>query len=540
MIIVLAMTESLQEATIQVPEIFIAKKNSELVDKPAPPGLKPSDSEWVNSRIQCTLEEGSSDIATVEKLLDTERHAIHMWKGISGCCEISSFHGLPFVAISLRAKLKLISWFAALLIAVSLMLYSLSAVSTKYTSGNIYTSTSRRFPKQLSFPAVTICNLNPIKISALLANNLSLLQADMFLTYARARDNTTVPISYFSAFVQQYDMMSRGNNMFYEDLGHNINDLMLTCTFDGKRCSVDNFTIRATSSGLCYTFDPNGDQTHYYSSKHGYRYGLIIKVNIEQYEYFSTQSVSAGLNLFIHDHDHFPYTGEHKKLLLLPGQSTLLSVTKTDYIRLSPPQGICSDHVTLTLFKSYTRESCLIECETQLTIKACGCKAEYMPGSEETCSLNQTVYCILPHAKSFQPELCDCPIPCSNVEYDGHLSYSKYPASHLGQVFNNSYFLQSGVVPVPSFAIANYTDANGTVISYLINRGSSSGGRDSYLKLAVYYDAMEYNIITEVLQYTSGRFIADFTGFIEFFIGVGFLSFFEVMELLYSFIKPPK
>lgn len=488
----------------------------------------------MQSRAQCFVEEECE-----VQSLNWEEHSLHVWKGVSRCFAQSSFHGIPFLAI-MRSNTKMIFWIIILSTAFILMFLSLNDISTKYALGRIYISTGRRFPKELPFPAVTICNINPFKVTAVLANNMSLYHTNLFLTYIRARNRIPLPASYFIPLVQQYDMVSGGNNTFYQDLGHKINDLVLSCTFDGKICSVNNFTARATSSGLCHTFNPKGDFSHYYSSKHGYRYGLIIRLNIEQYEYFSSEITSAGLNVFVHDHGHFPYTGSHRNLLLSPGQGTLLTVTKTDYTRLSPPRGICNDHVKLTLFRSYTRESCLIECETRLAIKTCGCKAEYMPGSDITCTLNQTLYCLLPQAKTFQPEHCDCPVSCSETVYNTHLSYSRYPAFHQSEVYNNSYFLQSGVIPVPSFAIFNYTDANGTVISYLRNSVTPAGLRANYLKLAVYYDAMEYNLVTEELQYTSGRFFADFTGFIGFFIGAGFLSIFEVMELIHSLIKPPR
>jgi len=493
----------------------------------------------VQSHAQCFEEEEGFDIETVRPL-NWERHSIHVWKGVSSCFAQSSFHGIPFLADSIRAKTKMIFWIIILLTAFILMLYSLSAVSTKYALGRIYISTSHRFPKELPFPAVTICNLNPFKISTVLASNLSLFQTSLFLTYIRENNQIPLPASYFTPLVQQYDMISGGKNNFYEDLGHKTNDLVLSCTFDGKICSVDNFTARATSSGLCHTFNPKGDFSHHYSGKHGYRYGLIMRLNIEQYLYFSSEITSGGLNVFVHDHDHFPYIGSHRNLFLSPGKGILLTVTKADYARLSPPRGICNDHVTLTLFRSYTRQSCLIECETRLAVKTCGCKAEYMPGNDITCTLNQTLHCLLPQAKAFQPELCDCPVACSETVYDTHLSYSRYPASHISRVYNNSYFLQSGVIPVPSFAISNYTDANGTVISFLRSTVSLAGIRSNYLKLAVYYDAMEYTLVDEKLQYTVGRFFADFTGFIGFFIGAGFLSVFEVMELIHSLIKPPK
>ena len=534
--------EGVQETTMEVPsnvpQIFIAH-NSERVNKAE---AVYSNDLQAQPRGQCNEGEVPCKPGNVKESqeLDVERHTMYIWKGVKDCCTRSSFHGLPFFAGSLKAKIRLISWITVLSTAIILMLYSLTAVTVRYASGNIYTSTSRHFPKQLPFPAITICNVNPLRATAILASNLSLEGADLFLAHTLVKNNLSMPNADLDSFVQQYDRISGGNNSFYKDLGHSVNDQVLSCTFDGKRCSVANFTVRASSSGVCYTFDPNGDLTHYYSGKHGYRYGLIIRVNVEQYQYFSSQVTSGGLNLFVHDHDHFPFIGSHRKLSLSPGQSVLLSITKTDYERQPPPLGICNDHVTLTLFKSYTRESCLIECETRLAIRACGCKAEYMPGDEITCTLNQTLYCLLPHTRSFKFELCDCPIACSNIEYDSHLSYVKYPAEHIGQVYNNSYFLKSGVIPVPSFAIASYTDANGTVVLYLSSLVTPAGIRDNNLKLAIYYEAMEYNLVTEELQYTQGRFIADFTGFIGFFIGAGFLSFFELLELIYPIVRPSR
>ena len=521
---------------MEVPQIFISTPNFVGNTDQCDIESVHSYSQECEPREQCSVEE---DPEPVKKSLNVERYLLHSWKSIGPCLEKSTLHGLPFLPVSSRAKPKLLLWMATVTIAILLMVYSLSAVSTKYTSGKTYASNNRRFPKELPFPAITICNLNPFKISAILGRNMSLLQANLLLNYIRSKDNTSLPISYFSTLVQQYDTATGGNSSLYKDLGHKLEDYMLSCTFDGRRCSPANFTARATSSGLCYTFNPNGDFTHYHSLRHGYRYGLIIRMNIEQYEHFVSEVTSAGFNVFIHDHDHFPYSGNYRRLLISPGKSILLSITKTEYTRLPAPTGICSDHVVLTMFKSYSRESCLIECETHFVIKTCGCKAEYMPGNEITCSLNQTLYCILPLTKTFQFEQCDCPISCNSVVFDAHISYSNYPASHLIDVYNNSYFLQSGVFPLPRFAIRNYTDANGTVISYLPSSINTAGAKANYVKIGVFYEAQEYNVVSEELQYTLGRFVADFTGFIGIFIGAGFLSCFEVLELISSFINPP-
>ena len=246
---------------------------------------------------------------------------------------------------------------------------------------------------------------------------------------------------------------------------------------------------------------------------------------MEQHEYFTSTVSSAGINVFIHDHDHFPYIGTHNRLLISPGVRTQMVVTEERYRLLPPPDGQCNDHVTLTYFKSYTRESCLIECETQLAIRECGCKAEYMPGSTRTCTLNETIYCLVPYQHQFQTKYCDCPVPCESVEYNIKQSYARYPAKHLIDVYNNSFFMQSGVLTIPDFAVSTYRYPNGTVLYYLSSLITPELITDNYIKLVIYYDALEYIQINEQLQYTAFTFIADYTGFMTFFIGVHSLRY---------------
>jgi len=390
----------------------------------------------------------------------------------------------------------------------------------------------------MKFPAVTLCNISPFRLSAVLSNNLSLEQADLFLAYLSPETGVRViSASFLASFAQQYDSARGGNNTLLQDLGHAIEDMVLTCTFDARTCSVQDFTTRPTSIGLCHTFNPNGNLTHYHISRPGYRYGLILQLAVEPYEYFTFFTAFSGFNVFIHEHDHFPYIGIHNRLLLAPGVRTQMAITEKRFQQLPPPDGQCNDHVTLTYFNSYTRESCLIECETQLAIRECGCKAEYMPGSVRTCTLNETIYCLVPYRRQFQPKYCDCPIPCKSVEYNIQQSYARYPSPHLIEVYNNSYFLQSGVFPIPAFFVSNYTYPNGTVVYYLSSLINQQSFAANYIKLVVYYDALEYLQVKEEVQYTLFRFIADYTGLVSIFIGAGFLSFFEILELIYSIFK---
>ena len=464
---------------------------------------------------------------------------IRIWDSIGRCSAHSSFHRVPFLTAHRQFNMKLKLWIVFVLVALVLMLLSLGAISSTFVTGGTYLASSYHFPKQMKFPAITLCNFNRFRASAVLTNNMSLEQADLLLAYL---SNTvgirSLPVSFFTSFAQQYDAARGGNNTPFQDMGHTIEAMLLSCTFDGRPCSAQDFTTRPTSVGLCHTFNPNGNFTPYRVSRPGYRYGLLLKLNVEQYEYFTSTANSAGVNVFIHDHDHFPYIGTHNRLLISPGVRTQMIITEKRYRLLSPPDGQCNDHVTLTYFKSYTRESCLIECETQLTIRECGCKAEYMPGSTRTCTLNETIYCLVPYKRQFQQKYCNCPVPCESVEYNIKQSYAKYPSPHMIDVYNNSYFLQSGVFPIPDNAISTHTYPNGTVLYYLPSWISRQGLADNQIKFIIYYDALEYIQIREEIQYTTFRFIADCTGLTSILIGTGFLSFFEILELIYSFFKP--
>jgi len=461
---------------------------------------------------------------------------IEIWENIRKCSAHSSFHGIPFLTAQRKFNLKSVLWIVFILTSVILMLYSLVAITSTFRSGGVYFTSTYHFPNKLKFPAVTLCNNNPFRVSEFLSNNFPLQLADLYLGYLLNTPGVRyLPVSVFAGFAQLYDAVRNGSNTLYREMGHRLENMLLTCTFDGRPCSVQNFTARPTNIGLCYTFNSNGDL---HVNRPGHRYGLIVRLNTEQYEYFSSAVGSSGINVFIHEHDHFPYVGAHRKLVVASGTRTQMVLTVKRYQLLLPPNGQCNDHVILTYFKSYTRESCLIECQTQLTIRECGCKAEYMPGSVRTCTLNETVYCQVPYQRQFRTQFCDCPIPCKSVEYDIKESYSAYPTNLLN-LYNNSLLIQNGL-PLPGFAIRNFTYPNGTVVYYLSPSLTPRSLTENFVQLVIYYDALQYTMTTEELQYTVFRFIADFTGFMEFFIGAGFMTFFEVLELIYLFFKPAK
>ena len=108
-----------------------------------------------------------------------------------------------------------------------LMLLSLGAITSRVTSrfiaGGTYLTSNYHFPKQINFPAITLCNINPFRASAVLSNNLSLEQTDLFLAYL---SNTvgvrSLPVSFFASFTWQYDVARGGNSTLFQEMGHTV------------------------------------------------------------------------------------------------------------------------------------------------------------------------------------------------------------------------------------------------------------------------------------------------------------------------------
>ena len=467
-----------------------------------------------------------------EKKLATS-YRMQIWKLVFRCLALTSLHGWPYIALSLRSALKMTYWIIILVISLIFMAYSLYAVTSQYAERRTFLSSRQHFPKQLPFPAVTLCNLNSIKRSSLPAS-FTTNEVLLFLSYVSPEpwlsENFDV-----DAFVRKYDQVYGGNNSFLENFGHRLENMLLDCSFENRPCDISDFTTKITSLGVCYTFNSGENQPVLYTDKYGYENGLQITLNAEAYEYFTAEHDATGFFVFVHGPGYIPYIGTSRGFTVPTGQRTQVSISKADFNLLTPPYGECNDHVELKLFDDYDRELCLIECETNSAITFCGCQAEFMPGDARMCSLNETIHCLNRHSEQFEPQLCDCPVPCGSVTYSAKFSYSRYPSQNYLQFINTTAFLNSTILP--GFIVTR-NSTNGTDTLFLNANASTSFFDENYLSLYVFYDRLEYTEIEEVIEYDLFQFFADFGGFIGFFTGAGFLTSFELIELLYGAIYP--
>lgn len=91
---------------------------------------------------------------------------------------------------------------------------------------------------------------------------------------------------------------------FFLENGHQIDDMLLTCTWRNQNCSASNFVQTFTSYGNCYTF--NADQ-QLYASQAGSGNGLELLLDAQQNDYLQgIADQEAGFRILPHNKEESP------------------------------------------------------------------------------------------------------------------------------------------------------------------------------------------------------------------------------------------
>lgn len=497
-----------------------------------------------NSIVVNAWDEDDAVPAQYQSTLNDTRGAkfqkVLLWRTVHQFLSATSFHGLPFIASSRRFYCGLTYWIIPLVISLALMLWALISVTNQYSSMNTILFSKLHFNNRLPFPAVTICNKNYFRKSVAANTGISLNKLVRFLHVA-AGDPFLVKNFDFDLFFNMHrDLIEAENSVFfYNNSGHQLEQMLYSCKFAGEECSLHNFTQRSSFNGNCYTFNSGINTSVLYSIKRGYRYGLEVVLNAEQYEYFLAESVAVGFNVFVHDQDQFPYYERVDSFSVGTGQQMEVALRKVDYNLLTSSYGgQCRDDVNLKYFGRYSYSSCITECLTDSIVRVCKCKEQYLPGPAEVCKL--TSKCLYSVTASFNEEQCNCPIPCDFTIYEKMLSYSRFPPSHFIELLiNNSDFLSQIKYDFPDFVISTTArDEDGTVVQNLNENFNRTFLTDNFVKLLIYYDTLVSTSMEEGLEYTTAQFIADFSGYVGLFTGAGFLTIFEIIQLCFGLTSP--
>nr|XP_054756187.1 amiloride-sensitive sodium channel subunit gamma-like [Lytechinus pictus] len=462
--------------------------------------------------------------------------------------ENTGAHGIPNIVRAENLPRRL-AWSLLFLVALGFFIGLSGNLIRKYYNFDYSVNVEVIFEPTINFPAVTVCNMNPYRQSSVVNVSLELteiLGLESGVLSSKWNSSTKVlygdwenlEFSSLDAFTEILKSATQEvGNMSYEqrfNIGHELDDMLLSCTFHGSPCAPANFTwFFNYLYGNCYTFNSGVAGLPLRSNEIGPIYGLALELFIDQEEYISTLQPSAGIRLLIHDQNEMPFP-EDSGSTLAPGRATSIGMTKISVHQLGYPYTTCTDDFRVdNIFRErfphiiYSVPACEKNCLFNHIRNECGCAdARYrFNESIPACNIlpdqqNQEKECFKRATEQYinREIICDCKTPCRKSFYKETISEAVWPndqhrptvlegikqlSDHLrDRIENNTQFIDTNVV-----------------------------------KVIVYFSSLEYENFYQTPEYTVYDLISALGGQVGLWIGVSVLTVFEFIELLYDILK---
>jgi hypothetical protein len=344
---------------------------------------------------------------------------------------------------------------------------------------NIFTSyfkykTSVRYKTILEsptdFPAITVCNLNPIDgYTDETMNYVAMMEQKYNVSRnVELTDNETLAIvevldvkAKFRSYVTFDQNLTDSQR---ESLGFTLEKMLISCFYNGIECSTKDFVWFYTHEyGNCYMFNSNINSTNSTikkTSKTGISNGLRMELFVGIPGDTDNQdmlTVSRGAYIAIHNNSRYP-TVRYEGITVPTGKATNIGMTRTFYYNLGPPYTNCRSNVSTILendsdyykntlsVNKYSQILCYDICFDDLYVqKNCSCSdpsIPYHPVNLSTCWTTTQLECSAEQRNRLETmsisELCDefCPRECDSIYYSATTSMSDYPTAYYAFIFD--------------------------------------------------------------------------------------------------------
>ncbi|CAH1796507.1 unnamed protein product [Owenia fusiformis] len=304
------------------------------------------------------------------------------------------------------------------------------------------------------------------------------------------------------------------------DMGHDANNLIQECSWNGKTCSPANFSgFNNAYFGNCFTFNHDDLPTVLSTSKTGPLYGLSLTLYVETNEYVPALTSAVGVRVLVHVPDKQPFP-EDEGIDVHPGTKTsvglkYIKVTRETY----PYPSDCTDGSDIYLLydKTYSIQACIRTCKQEAVIDECGCAnaLEEAPENETICKSDK-LDCVNSVLEQFERKelTCTCPQSCLDQSFSMTVSSSVWPANSYGSTLLDAFGGRDGI---PDFE-------------------SVEKLRDNMIKLDIYYQELNEQTFKEEPAYLSENLLGDLGGQMGLWMGISVLTIAELIELVSTII----
>ena len=400
-----------------------------------------------------------------------------------------------------KSIIRRLFWLIIVLTAAGGCLYNISDRIRFLISEPTSTTISITRKTTLTFPAVTVCNLNSLRFGVLEERNLTdLIQTAIFLV-------TEADAQSCEDEESQSDNLSR---ITYEELimqaRYKVEELIGECFFAGESCGnvTEVFEPVFTNLGICYTFNSAKIQPLLQSRGTGQRQGLQLVVNVNQSEYATP--TDAGVKVAIHTQSEPPLPDD-QGIGVPTGRNAFISI-KEQSILDKTGQGCRSSEDLSNInflqgeYSIYTASACLVDCLHTSIADNCDCIVARSFYSEDTADYSRLPNCTLEKICCIEnqfltPTECNCSAACSSISYATTVSYSSFPAEYISEY------------------VASFTGV------------SDSFFPTNLLQMHVYFETLNVEMETTTFAYSPITLLSDIGGILGLFLGMSVITIIE-------------
>ncbi|XP_077984582.1 acid-sensing ion channel 2-like [Glandiceps talaboti] len=417
----------------------------------------------------------------------------------------TTLHGMKYAVNSKYGCFRRVIWSMIVLGMISVFSVQTVRAFLRYTSYEISTVINMNYVTDMDFPAITICNYNQYRKSAVNTTGEKFLK---LLYPTSGNESITKSIDW-----DLYNVSGINMTAIALDSAHRKEQMVEWCQWKlSEECGPMNFTQVITDFGVCYTFNDQTPPLKVWQS--GTSSGLFLRLNVEQYEYTNNENTGAGFRILVHPQGQSPMVRQ-LGFAASPGYETLVSMRYTKLSSLPAPFPSKCSSQKLKYYDTYSRTACIAECLSDEVVKECGCRKVTQPGIVETCDPRGQVECVEPMLKNLSRlgKFCDCPTPCDQSVFETKVSSTYWPSDYILQQLEEEF---------------NLTNAESFV-------------RKNFLDLWFYFEELSFEEVDQVESYSSSSLQSDIGGFLGLFLGASLITVSEFLDfILVSFIKKYK
>jgi len=297
-----------------------------------------------------------------------------------------------------KTDYKLLKLFLIVFILLSTSLAAFLVIETILSFLNFEVNTTTRVIHETSssFPKITLCNYNPFTTEYSVeylrqVNQQERPDIDMF---NETQLNTLDFAAKSALFTDVYTAANMAMMNMSEDeqkkLGHTLQDIMISCSFNYEACDVNkDFEWKFDSFfGNCYVFNwklPESKRSYIAGSLFGLTVQFYVGFN-EKLKFFNSNGFK-GAYVRIENNTYMSDDILDNGIYIPPGAWTTALINRVVNYVMPKPYSYCdldnesgiknSNSPLLNLFYHspylYTQQSCIIQCLQMKTIEMCNC-----------------------------------------------------------------------------------------------------------------------------------------------------------------------